>query len=320
MRPELSAASVWLLFWFAAAPLRGAESPGWYTVELKTGASLTAKLLSQEKDSCVFSFQGTMMRLDRNDVRRLERVTSPSRPVEAPAPSTAHSSTVAPVGKGTEIEAPQPGQTAENEERLEAILDSIERLASTEDDGARHAYVHLQKEFVLARPLLHVALRHQSPRVRSLVVKLLGEKGTAAEDLPAVSTLLSDERAAVRLSAVMAVRAFGPDGFADLMRYVETETVPNNRKIAVKTFYRWKEKRALVPLAMRLKSENDDGVRNFIVDTLEGISGLKLGRDPATWTAYLTQQEHAEALERIMRISAPRPANEGALESGEARE
>ncbi len=320
MRPVLSAAPVCFLFWFAAASLRGAESPGWYTVELKTGASLTAKLLSQDEDALVFSFQGNMIRLDRSDVRRLERTAASSLPTEAAVRSTNVFPAVGPAREKTEIDAPRPGQSPEDEERMEAILDAIEQLASSDDGAARQAYGRLQKEFALARPLLHIALRHQSPRVRSLAVKLLGEKGTAAEDLSVVSALLTDERAGVRLSAVMAVRTFGPDGFADLIRYIEKEKVPNNRKIAVKTFYRWKEKRALVPLAERLARESDDGVKNFIVDTLEGISGLKLGRDPVVWTAYLTQQEHAEELERIMKTSGSRPTGEGVLEGRETRE
>jgi len=270
------------------------EEPGWYRVQLADSTFLTARLLNEEGNYYVFSFEGAVLRVEKKNVRGMQRLTGPENEAAAPkapekGPSKAPRSTKAgdKADKGKEVD----------QARADQIRNAVESLG--EAGNVEKAYQSLSKDFEEARPFLHAALSHQSPRVRTLATKLLGEKGAADEDLVPVAGRLADPRPEVRLAATMAVRALGPKGLQALVEYLDKENVPNNRKMAVKTFQRWNDPRAVAPLVERLSREKDKGVQGFIEVALESLTGKKLGRDPQAWAAYLTEEERHRELDKL---------------------
>jgi hypothetical protein len=277
------------------------EEPGWYRVELSSGSELTARLVMEDEEFYVLNFQGAVLRVEKSGVLKIERLSAPRAGPREADPAPEGRAGKAPPGPepvpGADREGPpQPGEGAENEE---ALRDAVEALASTDDEEVTRSYRLLARDFKAGSPFLRLALSHQSPRVRNLAVKLLGEQGTAKDDLAAVSGRLADDRPEVRLAAIMAVRALGAAGFSKMAECLESETVPNNRKMAVKTFQRWRDRRAVAPLVERLAHEPDGGVRGFIAVALESLTGQKLGQDPEAWAAYLSEEEGRRGLEKL---------------------
>lgn len=298
----------------ALPTLAGAgEETRWYRVELKSGQDFTGRYMSDEKDFHVFSFQGETLRVAKNEVKSLTPLgRSPGTPAGASAAGED------PKGDGAEITAgdgpePKRGKGLVTDDQLR---DAIEELSAQNDDAVQSAYRLLSANFEDARPFIHLALSHQSSRVRKLSVKLLGEKGTAQDDLKWTVKMLSDDKPMVRLAAVLAIRTLGPDGYLELIKYLETEIEPNNRKLAVKTFQQWREVRAVAPLISRLQHEPDEGVRNFIAVALEFLTRKSLGTDANAWSEYLANDQEQKNLQKILEMEAAsrRSGAEGAGE------
>lgn len=284
------------------SPALGGQEPGWYVIVLEGGESLTARLVEEEGDYYVVNFQGNVIRISRAGVKRLQRVS------KAQGLEPAHGGAAAPAAQ-PEGEGPDSGKE-------EALRDAIESLASADRAVVDRSYKLLGEELAPARPLLHLALTHRAYRVRVMAVKLLGEKGTSAEDSKAITARLGDDHQAVRLAAVMALRALGPDGLPAIIDYLETESVPNNRKMAVKNLHHWNDQRAVAPLVDRLNREEHEGVRGFIFTALEALTRKKLGHDVVAWTAYLCDRQDRRELERLSGSALPG----GGAGDGPARE
>ncbi len=270
------------------ATSRAGEEAGWYLFKLRAGDSLVARLVGEGEDSYTVFYQGSIIAIAKQDLKEVRPAAgldgdSPEKSDGAPAPKDA-----APPKKAAGGTSPQ------------ALRDAIEDLALLEGPRPEKAYLLLAANLADVRPLLHAAFRHPSAAVRGRVAKLLGEKGSAKEDLEAVSGRLSDPQSAVRLAAVMAVRALGPDGSSSLLCYLETETVAVNRKLAVKTLHLWKDRRAVKPLVARMEKEKDQGVLEFMDRALSDLTGQKLGPDPAAWKAWLDGVESRDEEERIV--------------------
>jgi HEAT repeat protein len=189
----------------------------------------------------------------------------------------------------------------EKQEVNEKLWSVVEMLASRENRTVQQAYQYLSKNFSYARPLLYRAINHENPRVRRLSLKLLGEDGTAAVDLREIARGLKDPEDSVRLAAIMAVRALGPEGMPYMVWCLEREREPNLRKMVARTFYFWEDFRAVAPLADRLGREPNRGVRNYIVVALESLTKQKLGQDAEAWSAYLLEERRRQEAERIVR-------------------
>lgn len=269
------------------------EEPGWYRVQLEDGNFLTARLVGEEGEFYLLNFQGAVLRVEKKSVREMKKL-SVTPGTESPGTETPDKGSP----KGPRAPAGAGGKD-EKSARSEQLRDAVESLASSGTEGVERAYQALAKDFEVARPFLHAALSHQSPRVRTLATKLLGEMGSADEDLAPVAGRLSDSRPEVRLAATMAVRALGAKGLQALVEYLDRENVPNNRKMAVKTFQRWNDRRAVKPLVDRLSREKDKGVQGFIQVALESLTGQKLGRDPNAWAAYLNEEERHRELDQL---------------------
>ena len=84
-------------------------------------------------------------------------------------------------------------------------------------------------------------------------------------------------------------------------KYIPSERVPNNRKMAVKTIERWGDPSALPFLVRLLKTEKHAGVRRFIVNALRILSGQKIGDDVSLWESYVKQFENRSQEELIRR-------------------
>ncbi len=249
--------------------LLAGEEGKWYDLELDDGKRMVAQFRAEEEDAYTFSFEGDVLSIEKSAIRKME-----------PSSRTGDGRPVTP-----------------EEERIRV---AVEGLASEGSDEVLRAYRLLSRVFPSSRPSIHHALTHRSPRVRALAVKLLGERGTAREDLEAAAGRLSDEKSSVRLAAVMALRALGGEGLPDLVRYLPTETVPNNRKMAVKTLQVWRDRRAVAPLVDLLAKETEAGVRTFIAGALETLTGQSFGQDANAWTAYCIEETRRQEMKRIL--------------------
>ena len=297
--------------------------PRWYLVVLKGGESLIARLVEEEEGFYILNFQGSVLRVAKSGVRKFEPLAKSAVSLSEGTPRAARSSLDDVEDPGALPAAPEPPEippTREEERLEEELRDAIESLASPAEPAADRSYKKLAAEITTARPLVHVALRHQSHWVRTLSTKLLGEKGTAKEDLAMVVGRLADYKPGVRLAACMAVRALGPEGFQALVSYLKTETVPNNRKMAVKTFLHWKDPRAVPFLVERLSQESDKGVRGFIEVALEELTGQEFGQDHEAWTNYLLELKSQKETEQVSEAALPKVfANPEAHPENEAR-
>jgi len=270
-----------------AAPLRGGQAPGWYRVELAAGGEpLTVKLVSEEPEVFVLSFEGSILRVEKKAVKTIKRIALPEDGQAAPDAGKA-GNPAAGAGRAQAKDAGGRAKASGKRPSDAALRDAVELLASTDEAASGRAYRLLTQEFGAARPHLHRALKHGNSRVRMMAVKLLGEKGSVKEDLLAAGTRLSDPEAQVRRAAVGALRALGNAGLPALVRYLETESVASNRKAAVQTLKIWNDAQAVGPLVHLLARERDAGVKNFAILALESLTGQKYGKDLAAWQAYL---------------------------------
>jgi len=261
-----------LIACLVAPAAEGGESSAWYVAELEDGASLTGKLLSTGETSFVLQFQGEVLELAKSRLQYLRKATLPVK-----------------------TESPRGETAADGEARAARVLEAIEALGSQDTVASDRAFGVLVKEIETARPLLHAALVHRSPQVRVFLTKLLGEAGTAEEDLESVSGRLSDAVPEVRLAAIMAIRKLGPRGGQALLDHLERESVPNNRKMAVKAFQVWNDRSAVDRLLRYQPHEKDPGVQRFLETALETLIGRR-GRSPGAWAAHLQKmREEASA-------------------------
>jgi HEAT repeats len=281
-------------------PGTAVAEPGWYRVDLEKGCGFTARLLGEEGAFYLLSYEGAVLRVEKGAVRRLARVEAePEEPAGGEPPAGEEA--------GREPARREPASADRSLE--ESLRDAIETLASLDEAAVDRSYDLIAKEIATARPMVHLALSHRHPRVRALATKVLGEMGVPEKDLAAAAARLSDKKPEVRLAAVMAVRALGPAALPQLVECLAAETVPNNRKMAVKTLELWEDARAVAPLAGRLAQEEDEGVREFIACALESLTGQRLGADAEAWAAYLIQAKRDRELEAVTRATVPgRPA------------
>ena len=188
-------------------------------------------------------------------------------------------------------------------EQLEAFREAAGVLSSSTkiEDLVRASKV-LATDYPASRPLLVETSVRGSTRARAFSLKLLGELGEGSDDLEVLARGLRDRIAMVRLAAVQAIKNFGVDGLPALERYLPHETVPNNRKMAVKAMESW-QKHDVVPVLVHfLKTEKDGGVRYFMVSALEKRSGRKIGDNLPAWEAYLEEYELAMQRVQILRF------------------
>ncbi len=269
------------------------QGHGWYLFDLAQGDSITARLIEEQEDSYTLLYEGSILQVEKKDLKGMRSADSVGGPARPPEKWIAGP----PAGARVAGEGPPADRQEQNLYR-----DAIQNLALSDDSRTGKAYLLLSTHLTDARPLLHQALRHPDPILRARVVKLFEEHGNAKDDLRGVADRLSDPDPMVRLSAVLAVRALGPEGFDALTAYIDTEPVANQRWMAVRALGQWRDRRAVKPLVARFALERDKDVRVLIERTLEGLTGQKLGRDPAAWNAWLEEEETREALERILRF------------------
>lgn len=252
-------ATVVCLTLFSGDTLRGQSfAPGWYDVVLKSRHHLTVKVLRDETERLVCTYQGEQLEIPKNQIQALRSLLEPSASRDGSL---------------------KPDDTVK-------ILDAIEDLAARNFDARRRSVELLEERFPACRKLLHRALKHKQDRVRKLVVKLLGERGERDFDLDVVVAVLRDHDAKVRLAAVMAVRQLGPGRFEEILAYLRREPVANNRKMAVKTFQLWNEPKGLDPVLEVLEREKDPAVRRFCVAALHSLTRRNYGDDVEAWRDY----------------------------------
>ena len=270
----------------------GDEESGWYSFEFRTGGTLTARLSKVEGNSYFFLYQGTILRVEKEDLKGLRRVGSPEAPPSKDGPAD-------PAAPTTDQRQPAAGKGPAVAE--EELREAIEQLALPDDPRSARSSKLLAANFSKARDLLHEALLHPNAIVRGRVVKLLGQSGSAREDLQAVAGRLNDPQPEVRLSAVMAVRTLGPDGAGALRLYLATETVPNNLKMAIKTLHIWKDVQSVAAMVACMERAKDQTVREFSERALAYLTGQDLGAEPAAWRAWLTEEESKREQEMLLR-------------------
>src|SRR5262245_38810328 len=156
-----------------------------------------------------------------------------------------------------------------------------------------------------SRSVLHEQLSKGSLKQRCFALQVLGENGTAEDDLKVVAPALKDPRIPVRLAAVMALRKLGKEGgLKPLLAYLPGEEDANNRKMAIKTLQHWGDKGALPALVRILKGDQDAGVRNFALTALEFLTRKSFGKDVAAWEEYVESEANREQALELLRPKA----------------
>jgi hypothetical protein len=191
-----------------------------------------------------------------------------------------------------------PGGGAEDTKRFQAAFKVIE--TSTKTREIVEAMQVIREGFPSTRPLLHQHAAKGSVKEKCFALQVLGEQGTVEQDLEIVTSALKDPHPRTRLSAVMAVRKLGKDGLRPLLDYLPGESEANNKKMAIKTLQHWGDKAALPALVRLLKTEKDNGVREFLVTALEFITRQRFGGDAAAWETYLVNEaDRQQALDLL---------------------
>lgn len=196
-----------------------------------------------------------------------------------------------------------PTPATQKDRALTAYRSAAETLDSSNDTKAiLGAMETLRQGFPECRPVLLDCIKSPSVKLKCFALQVLGEQGTAHDDLDIVSQSLSDEKARVRLAAVMALRRLGKDCYKALSEYFPREADSNNKKMAVKTFQVWNTDEAVPLLVQSLEKEKEKTVRNFIVVALEALTRRKLGEDIGAWKSYIEGarlREEAQGLREI---------------------
>jgi HEAT repeat protein len=214
-----------------------------------------------------------------------------------------------------------PGQAAENESarartpaagkgdsEYRAALDVLRRSSDTAKLAA--ALKTLGDGYPESRPALVESISKESPRVRALAIKVLGQEGEAEKDLPLITRALADRHRRVRLAAVMALERFLPASFEDLVHHIPNEKEPNNRKMAIVVLERWGNGKAIPYLVRWLELEEDAGVRKFCTRALETLTGEKLGDSARAWRDYLEARRLREAARKARAAASKNAATE----------
>ncbi len=182
-----------------------------------------------------------------------------------------------------------------DEKELASYRSTIETLDSSNETKSLVAAMEtLRKSYPKCRPVLLEGLKSSSIKLKCFALQLIGEQGTAAEDLEVVAQSLKDAKPRVRLAAVMALRRLGREGFKALCEYLPAETDSNNRKMAIKSFQTWNATEAVPLLVELLEKEKEKTVRNFTVTALEVLTERKLGDNLGAWKTYLEGQRMSE--------------------------
>lgn len=215
-----------------------------------------------------------------------------------------------PVAAGSAWADPAPGAAVAplaprellTSEQVRRFRRAAETLSSSSDKGALfQAMQVLRREFPATRPFLEESSRGGSARVRAFCVRVLGERGTVAEDLATVERGLSDPAVSVRLAALAAVGRLGPEGYPALAGALKAEVEPRLRRTAVATLERWREPRAVALLVGLLEQEEDPLVLPAIVRALQATTGKRLGGDAAAWRALLAAEETSTRNRKLYR-------------------
>jgi hypothetical protein len=195
----------------------------------------------------------------------------------------------------------------------QAFRDAIQTLAESRDIGLLvESLGVLRRGFPRSRAILKECAGGPSAPARTFAVQILGEYGSADEDLPVAIEALKDSKVKVRLAGVMAVRRLGKeakDVLPAFLEYLQREPEANNRKMAIKTLQDWRAKGAMPTLVRILESEKDKTVRNFAVSALQVLSRKELGDDAPAWRKYLEddidQEQVKELLEHAQKETSP---------------
>lgn len=229
------------------------------------------------------------------DVPTSQTRAAMATPAGSASPSTSNDKATA----RTEVPPREP--TEEETERFREAFRQID--ATTEVPRLTAAMATLREAYPLSRAVIVEMAVAGSPKSRTFAIQILGEYGTAAEDLPVVTPALQSARAGTRLAAVMAIRKLGKEGFRALVAYLPNETVDNNKKMAIKTLQQWEDPQAMPILITLLRREKDLGVRNFLATALCVLSKEDFGQDADRWQEYWNtkqRQEQAAALKQLI--------------------
>lgn len=251
------------------------SGPDWYEIRTGSKSSLVAKVMRSDDTSYACLYQGMMLSIPRDDV-----------------------SSIRPIWEVGRIDG-LPHEL--DREECREVLDAIEDLAEPDHRVRREAVRLLTEAFPESRPFVQHATRHKKRRVRMLSTRLLGEHGDFTLDGTVILDRLGDHKPKVRLLAILAIRKLGHQGVSTstidrILRYLDTETELNNKKMAVKALHYWKAEEAIKPLIRMVALEKDRGLRGFLHRALLHITGDTSIQDPTQWT--LEYGENSELLNR----------------------
>ena len=240
------------------------QGPGWYHLRLEPSREMVVRIVDVSKGTFSCVYQGFSVELPDSQIVSMQSISHSEK---------------------------SPKGLALTGEQHAKVLDAIDALAHPDFKVRKRAHAILRRYFPACRPVIHDALTHHARRVRALSVKLLGEEGAAPEDWMRIVALLRDTDFRVRLAAIMALRRLGPGNSEPLVEYLATETVANNRKMAIRNLERWKDPAAVRGLIGLLGGEQDREVRVFIARALKAITGKDHGEEADAWTVFLEAQE-----------------------------
>jgi HEAT repeat protein len=264
----------------------GEEEMVWRLFRLADGSSFTARLIDDQEDSFTISYSGSILQVAKRDVMSVS--------VAAPDAAQEKAAEAEPAKPWTREPMPPDPSAAPAAARSAGVPDerlfraAIEDLAAEDESRTPQAFLLLGAHLGRARPLLHQALQSRDRKLRGKVLRLLGAMGNARDDLPALATGLADPERWVRLAAVQAIRALGP----------EAPVTPGHP--AVEPPGAPRDLRLVEVLVEHFLREKDREVREVVRGALEELTGKKLGMDPAAWRTWLLDEKGRGDVERIL--------------------
>ena len=178
-----------------------------------------------------------------------------------------------------------PEQKTERQGKYASAEEQLKRARRVRE--AEKAAAVLVKGLPATRDQLTSAARRASLAGRTVALRILGEQAASIDvGSDVLVEGLKDSHRRVRLAAIMALRAMGPKEHKSLARHLPRETVPNNRKMIVKTFQRWGDDRAVDAILQLLEDERHTGVQEFCFRALRVLTRRDFGRDVRAWNEH----------------------------------
>ncbi len=237
---------------------------GWHQVTLNSGDQLTVKVLKKTDENLTGHYQNVYLQIAYEDIKAVHSIK-------------------------TLWQLGVPASSLPPEREIK-IRDAIEDLSSKDIHKARRAISLIESEFPACRPILHEHKSNPLSRVRRIVAKTLGLKGSADKDGNILTYFLNDSDRSVRLLTLRALKEFGREFEETLSKHLQRESDLKLKREILKTLSRWKSEYALSYILTSWESESEDDaskIGSHYIKALKKITRQDFGQEPEQWRKQL---------------------------------